>query len=259
VSAAASPLVSAVLPDSRSVQVGASATAFATIINTGSVAALGCRIAPIPLLPASFSFQTTNRANAPVGTPNTPANIAAGAFQRFVISFTPTASIVPTNVILTFSCVNTSSAPIIVGINTLLLSSSSTPVPDIIALAATPGQDGIVNVPGPSGRGVFSVATVDVGTAAAITVSADTGGMGLPIAILLSQPNPATGECMHPTVPSLNPVVTNIATNATPTFGIFVTGAGMVPFDPTAHRVFIRFRDAGGVVRGSTSVAVRTQ
>ena len=53
-------------------------------------------------------------------------------------------------------------------------------------------------------------------------------------------------------------VTTTINANATPTFAIFVQGNGNVPFDPAANRIFVRF-SSGGVTRGSTSVAVRTQ
>src|SRR5262249_1133388 len=75
-----SPLLAAVLPSSRSVQVGAQATAFATIINTGTSTATGCKIAPGTAVSASFDFQTTNSAtNAVTGTPNTPVDIPANA------------------------------------------------------------------------------------------------------------------------------------------------------------------------------------
>jgi hypothetical protein len=54
-------------------------------------------------------------------------------------------------------------------------------------------------------------------------------------------------------------VTTFIGGGGTPTFGIFVSGFGNVPFDAAVNRVFIRAKDLGGVTRGSTSVAVRTQ
>ena len=43
-------LLAAMLPSSRSVQVGVPATAFATIINAGSVTATGCGISVIPAI-----------------------------------------------------------------------------------------------------------------------------------------------------------------------------------------------------------------
>ncbi len=46
---------------------------------------------------------------------------------------------------------------------------------DIVALAATLKNDGIVDIPGPNGTGVFAVATVNVAVNDVITVTADTG------------------------------------------------------------------------------------
>jgi hypothetical protein len=250
-------VVAALLPSSRSVQVGTPATAFATIINAGQAVASSCRIELLTGVPASFAYQTTDpTTNQVTGSPNTPASIAAGAAQSFVFAVTPTAPFVPTDLQLSFACANTNPAPIIVGLNTLLLSASATPVPDIVALAATTTNDGIVNIPGTNGTGAFAVASVNVGAGGSITASADTGGASLPVNISLCQTNPATAQCISAIGPS---VTTQINTGATPTFAIFVQGGGNVPFDPAANRIFVRFTDGGNVTRGSTSVAVRTQ
>jgi len=73
-------LLAAVLPASRSVQIGTPASAFATIINQGPGTATGCEIFPVPDLPGSFGYQTTDPAtNLVTGSPNTPADIGAGA------------------------------------------------------------------------------------------------------------------------------------------------------------------------------------
>ena len=250
-------VVAAVLPASRSVQVGTPATAFATIINAGQAVAVSCSIALVSNVPASLAYQTTDPAtNQVTGSPNTPASIAAGAPQSFVFAVTPTAPFPPTDLQLSFACANTNPAPITVGLNTLLLSASTTPVPDIVALAATTTNDGIVNIPGTNGIGAFAVATVNVGASGSINASADTGSAALPVNISLCQTNPGSGQCIS-TIGSS--VTTQINTGATPTFAIFVQGGGNVPFDPAANRIFVRFTDGGNVTRGSTSVAVRTQ
>lgn len=78
----------------------------------------------------------------------------------------------------------------ITGVNTLLFSASTTPVPDIVALAATLNNNGIVNVSNPAASsaaravmaGAFAVATVNVGGAGgAIMASADRGDASLPL------------------------------------------------------------------------------
>jgi FG-GAP-like repeat/FG-GAP repeat len=247
-------LVAALLPSSRSVQVGTPATAFATIINAGENTGVGCGVSTSTSIPAAFTFQTTDPAtNVVTGLPNAPVDIPAGSSQSFVFALTPTASIAPTDVQLSFDCANSFPASILSGINTLFLSASDTPVPDIVALAATPSNDGIVTL---ASTGLFAVATVNMGASENITVLADTGAATLPVNISLCETNPATGACISAIGPT---VTTQINANATPTFGIFVEGSGTVPFDPAANRIFVRFKDGGGVTRGSTSVAVRTQ
>ena len=250
-------LVAAVLPGSRSVQAaGGVASAFAAVINPGATTLTDCGIFPTTSVPGIFLFQATDSStNQLVGTPNTRVGIPPGGLQTFYLAFTLGGILAPTDVHLYFVC-STDFAPTVVGVNTLLLSAAATQGPDIIALAATLGGDGIVDVPGTTGTGVFGVATVNVGTGGSIRVSANTGNAPLPVSLRLCQTNPATGVCLSPPAST---VTTQIDANATPTFGIFVDGAGTVPFNPANNRVFVRFTDAGGLTRGATSVAVRTE
>src|SRR5262249_20324106 len=241
------PLAAAVLPLSRSVQVGATATVFATIINAGGSTANDCGIAVATGLPATaFSFQTTNPANnSLVGQPNTRVPIGPGAFQTYVIALTPQASFGPTDVNFAFQCSNTGPAANISGIDTLLLSASQTPTPDVIALALSPTNDGILNIPGANGTGAFAVATTNPGAADTLTVSADTGSASLPITLAVCEST--NGNCAPaPTI------TVSMAAGATPTFSVFAGGHGVVNFDPGGSRIFVRFRDSSGVTRGST-------
>jgi hypothetical protein len=250
-------LLAAVLPASRSVAVNGTATAFATIINSGTAAATSCSIAPAGGLPLTFHYRTTDpRTNQVTGTLDTPVDIAAGGSQSFVIGLTPTAAIAPTDATFDFSCTNTSPAPIVIGLSTLLLSGSITATPDVVALSATATNDGILHIPGSSGTGAFATATVNVGTGDAITASANTGSATLPVALTVCQTNPANGQCLA--APAAT-VATTIAANSTPTFSVFATASGTIPFDPANSRIFVVFSDSTNAVRGETSVAVQTQ
>jgi hypothetical protein len=246
-------IASAILPASRSVQVGTSATAFVTIVNYGSQPASACSIALGSPIAANFSYQTTSpTTNQPIGSPNMPADIAAGGSQSFVIALTPTAMFNATDVVFTMKCANTPTAASTVGLNTLLLSASNIVTPDVVALAATVHNDGYVGVM--TGSGAFAVATVNLGSSGNLVASADTGSTTLPVSITLCQTDPASGQCITPIQSSLT---TSIAANATPTFGIFVTATASISPDPANKRIFVRFRDATGTAtRGSTSVAV---
>jgi hypothetical protein len=250
-------ILAAVLPGSRSVPVGGVATAFATMIWAGSGTATDCGISLLTALPGDFMYQTTAPdTNQLTGSPNTPVQIASGAGQTFLIAFTPTASFDARALLLGFTCANAPPAPVIPALHSLLLSAASHPVPDIVALVATAGQDGIVNIPGADGLGAFAVATANVGAAASITVSADTEGAALPVQVSLCPTEPTRGGCTALPAPA---VTVFVPAGATPTFAVFVAGTGIIAFDPAHNRVSVRFRDAAGVTRGLTSVAVRTQ
>jgi hypothetical protein len=139
--------------------VGATLTAFVAIINGGSVAGLSCRITLNSDLPLAFSYQPTNpQTNALEGIANTPLDIAPGALQTWLVSAEVLAAFAPQEVALRFGCDNSDSVPVIDGVNTLLLSGSETAVADMVALAATVGQNGILDLPGNAGSSAFSVA-----------------------------------------------------------------------------------------------------
>ena len=250
-----SAIVASSLPSSRSVQVGNSASAFATIINSSDNTAIDCGIAPLTEVSAEFVYQATDASNAPVGMPNTPVNIAVGESQNFTFAFTPTAPISPTDVQLSYDCSNSEPALITSGLNTLLLSASNDPVPDIVALSATPTGDGIVNLLGVNGSNAFSVATVNIGSGDMITASA-VPSTDLPISLSICETNPDTAACV---IGPASSVASMVNPDDTPTYSIFVIGEGIVRSDLANNRIIVEFKDASDVVRGSTSVAVRTQ
>jgi hypothetical protein len=251
------PLVAAVLPASRSIQVGCTATAFATIINPSGSNLTGCVVTPITALPAGFAHQTTDpTTNVVTGTVNTPVSIPADKAQSFVFALTATTAFPPTQVQLGFQCTYANFAAVVIGLDTLLLSASTSPVPDIVALGATATNDGVLHIASSNGAAAFAVAAVNVGSNSALTVTANTGSASLPLALTLCQTNPQNGACQAGPAAS---VTTTINANATPTFGIFATANGAIPFDPANSRIFVEFSDVSGVVHGSTSVAVQTQ
>jgi YVTN family beta-propeller protein len=255
---APSVLLSSVLPGSRSVEIGNPATVFATVLNTSTAPLDNCTIGLPAAAPAglSLAYQTTNPAtNAPTGKPDTPVTIAANGAQSFLLTFTSTAAFDQPGLPLVYGCDGTSPAPSTAGLTPVDLLYSATPIADVIALEATV-TPGVVDVPfSTRGLGAFAVATDNVGAAAALTVSADTGAATLPVSISICQTTPATGACLAAPAAS---VQVDFASGATPTFSLFVGAAGPIAFNPAEARIFVRFKDAGGASHGSTSVAVET-
>jgi hypothetical protein len=261
------PLVAAVGPSSRSVQVGSTATAFALILNSGTVTALGCSLAPLTSLPITFSYQALHCAtNLPLAALNTPVDISAGGGGCFIFTLTPSSPIVPTNLTFNFDCTDTNPAPVTPGVNTFLFSASTTPPLDLVASALTGNQpeDGIVNLPGATGAKFIVLGTINLASiGGTITAEANTGGVSLPVNLSICQWNIATASCLAPFAPSVTSMIG--ATGSGQDFASFVVlvqGLGNIAFEPGSKRVFISFHEGtttAGPVRGLTSVAVRTQ
>lgn len=256
------PIVSAVLPTAQAVQVGGTTTFFATMINAGPVALNNCRIA-LPFLDAyqvTLTYQTTDSlTNGLSGTPNTPVSLAAGGTQSFVValqnSSSPLFQRVFQRIELLFGCDDAPPAASVTGVNTFDLSIFSSPPADIIVLAATPTNDGILTIPD-EGAAAFAIASTNIGVTNTLTVSVDTGTATLPLTATICETNPADGQCQAAPATTVS---LSYSAGAAPTFSVFLQATGAIPFAPGASRVFVRFEDASGDEYGATSVAVRTQ
>ena len=250
-------LAAAVLPGSRSVQVGSTAVALATVINVGSVPGRQCGVSAAADLPARFTFQATDPVtNLPAGAANSLVEIEPGAARTFMIGVTAAAPMSTRDVGLTFRCASGEAAPSRPNLNTLTMSASSAPVPDIVALSATVSGDGIVDVPGTDGAAAFAVGAANLGAGAVITASVDKGSAIQPLTLSLCQSSAVTGQCSSQSGSSVR---VRIDAGETASFAVFVQGHGDVPFDPANGRIVVRFTDDDGVIRGATSVAVRTR
>jgi hypothetical protein len=289
------PLAAAILPGSSSVEIKSStvpiefqtASAYAVVINGGSSIACNVRIqlANTPIcastsapaqLPITLNYAQTdpNTNQIPPHTiPNQPVNIPGGGQQTFVIGLSSANVVDPTDIAFKFSGDNTATdPPAISGLNTLLTSFSSGPVPNIVAIVSTDPPGGIVHVPGQEGTGAFAVAVVNAGQGRSpITVSADSGNLGpasctgvvLPVDISICRTDPSSACTAPPTVVYSNGVLSpglrleSLDPGASATFSIFVKANGTVCFNPAFNRVFVRFSDSQNI-RGLASVAVTT-
>jgi len=250
---------SAILPYSRTVQVGQTATAFVSIVNPGASGsvATGCGLTLHGANDGQFSYQTTDpETNAITGNPDTPADIPAGSAQSYVISLNRPVMFAEADLRIDAQCNNRRAAPVISGVNTFRFFSTVFNLADIVALSATVGNTGFVELPSPTGSGAFSVATSNLGTASNVVVRATALGDAQALSsVEICRTDPVTSVCETPRAASLTQL---FQAGETLTFAVFVRGAGALNNDPANNRIFVNFRSPGGQSVGATSVAVRT-
>ena len=267
--AAAQPVLNAAtLPNSRTADVDEEVAIFASVINSGDVAATDCSVG---LAFGADSALTVNYAAADGsgvinGAVNTPVTIAAGDTQQFVVGVSASSAFngaVP----LTYQCAN-GQAVSATGLNDLALIATDDPIADIITIGSTLGDDGIMDA-GSLQRGVLAVSALNIGDGdpsparpsglfaneASITVSGriinfDTGGQ-FPIEVCVTD---GGGDCQAPLASS----VTTPIGDAPATIRADIVRPDRrlgFPFFPGEYRVMIEFHDSDGNLVGATSAA----
>ena len=248
-------LTSAVLPSVRTAQPGQTVTVFASIVNSSETFAVGCRIGLADDLPVDFDYHRTDpTTNAVVGLVNVSVDIPAGATQSFVLGFTPESTFPATDLRLVYDCENGNPALFRPTLSSVRVEATQTAVPDVIALAATINNDGVVRVANRFSASAFAIAIANVGATGEITVRPDVGDLTEPVGLVICETDPVSGQCNQTPAPELT---VNVAEFATATFAVFVNAdLESVAFRPDINRVFVRFYDEAGGIRGATSVAL---
>jgi hypothetical protein len=170
-------------------------------------------------------------------------------------------SLPPINWILNYYGTNSAAPVIKVAYNTYAIVWSSVATPSFYLATATFSSDDVVHTGGPSGTGVFSVTTQNVGVAGDVTITLDTdwGYGSLPYTLTVCELN-SQAQCLAPPSATLN---RHFNVNEAPWFLVVVQGQGQaVSLDPYYHRVFLRLRNGfsqpNGTMIGAVGLSVTT-
>ncbi|MEM7218451.1 MAG: M23 family metallopeptidase [Pseudomonadota bacterium] len=246
-------LDASIIPASRTVQVGEPATFFATLNNASDQDLEGCRVGLQSPLDVDFRFREVRPGNLrPRGTANAPVDIAAGESQTFLVTLTPNAVADALEIGFGFRCADGPRARKRRGENTLQLTVTDQPAPDIMAVAATVDGDGVVRLGSAAGESSFAMAAINPGSAVddVIVTPRLTAG----VAVLTLCETDAQAICLAEPSASLT-----LSLDGTPrTFSVFVAGSGTpLSLDESDQRVVVEFVQ-GGRLRAVTGVAVTT-
>ena len=274
-SAVAQPnLAAAIAPNARSVEGGTPATFFATMINSGDTGATNCRVEldPENVGPATISYRRTDASNQPVGTSDTPFDLAAGGNQTLVLSVTPQTAFPAALYRFNYACDEASTGSVF-GASDVYIRSFATGAnaSDLIMILQTLSNDGVVRFAENGRRGVAAGAAINNGGDAAYVYVQPvypgyTFSLNGPVKnhhrnLLICQTD-AAGVCQSS--PSSSLEFTNLAAGTVFTFNIYFDDSadGEVPFMPeflrlTAQATEVRVSGQGTTgMAGATSVAV---
>ena len=260
-----SALQFSLLPSARSVQTGDVATVFGTVLST--IDQTGCELVLGGATPGvTLAWRLLDENNQLTGdgeNANFAINGTNGRRQNLLVAMSSATAINTSEIEVFVRCPNDVANPsfdfyrnpIYPGVNTLALTVSSAPAPDIIVIGQSLTSDGYVRLPSPGARRPAAISAVNIGATATVEVSANTGPYNLPVTLQVCETN-ASGVCTSPRAESLS---VNFATNEVRTFNVYVqsTGERGVPDMPAIARTYFNFGQpaaAGDEGPGAASV-----
>lgn len=226
-SSASAQLFAAIAPEGRSAQIGEDVTFFISGLNNTAGTLTNCSARAESAEIESLSYQTVDAANVLTGTPNTPATIAPGGVQGYVVAFSYTDRAIPSSrdfsnqpVVPVVECDEaTSENPI----NLIAeVGVSEDPVPDIVAIGVTPSADGVVRIPDAGSSEVFAAAAINIGPTGRVLVNVRGGGGNVNAAFAQVCETGSDGGCLAPPSASLE---VDFETGETRTFSVFAETA----------------------------------
>jgi subtilisin family serine protease len=257
-------LRTAVLPNTRSVQIGETATAFMTVLNPASsgLNAQACRIEAARDSDVRFVYRETDATNTPVGSNDPRFDLAPGELKTFVISFVaPDAS--ESEFVFNVYCNNqipTDRNPTN-PVDDFILRTVPEPALDVISIALTPDNNGIIDVSN-TRFSAFALAAINNGLLSGdvrIEAEAVDGPFGRTadnVTVEICETDPADGRCLSSRASSM---VSSYGPGGVRTYSVFVRSADQAAgFAPMTQRIYVRFYKAGSLTLvGQTSVAWR--
>lgn len=255
-------VVTAVLPGARSSYTGGPVmTAFLSVVSAAGTPAQSCYVSTPSDAPVTMTSQRLN-GGTPTGPLNPTFDLAAGGTASFVLAMSPVSQTPGYTFYPLVTCANAGFDPV-PGVNSMLLTIGSAPVPDVLSTSATPSGDGTIRIAASGRAQVMTAAAINIGAGdgsaganeVTLTATVDTGSAVLPVSLEICQIN-ASAICVTPRGPSVTSVVQQ---NTAVFYAVFVrdtSGGAGIAFDPANARVYLRFADATGTTRSVTSAAV---
>jgi len=256
-------IVGAILPAARTGEhAGAPVTAFMSVVAGASGGVQNCRIQLLQDVPFDLSYRRLD-GTSPVGPDSPVFGLAAREVASFVLAFQPTGDPGEQSVTIypAVTCDNASMRSTD-GVNSIRLYTERAVWMDLLAIAATPSQDGVLRINSPGGAGFMAASFINItsgtidGPSPQVLISADTGDVELPVDLTWCITG-ADGICT--TERTNQPLAHYTSNNLAHFVAVFARAHSDqgIPFDPANARVYLRFVGVlANIERAVTSVAI---